>query len=138
MTMLATSRVKRSRLPLADRSMFSAMFAPLKSIASVPPSPSIDVAAVAGIPLERVVARAELREVVAAVAVDEVVAVAADDGVDALRAGDRVVAGAAVDPERGRLRLLRRAGDHVVAAEPVDEQLVGRGRRDGDESPAGR
>ena len=45
--------------------------------------------------------------------------------------------GAAVDPEPGRLRLLAGAGDHVVAAEPVDERLVGRRRRDGDESPAG-
>ena len=57
------------------------------------------VAAVARIPLEHVVARAEQGGVVALVAVDEVVAVAAEQGVVAVAAEDRVVAGAAVDGE---------------------------------------
>ena len=56
-----------------------------------------DVAAVARIPLERVVAGAEQGDVVALVAVDEVVAVAADQHVVAVAAEDRVVARAAVD-----------------------------------------
>ena len=55
------------------------------------------VAAVARVPLERVVAGAEQGHVVAAAAVDEVVAVAADQRVVALAADDRVVARAAVD-----------------------------------------
>src|SRR5262249_56049061 len=59
--------------------------------------PAVDaVAAVAGIPDERVVAVAELGGVVAAPADDEVTAVAADERVVALAAGDGVVAGAAV------------------------------------------
>ena len=56
-----------------------------------------DVAAVAGIPLERVVAGSEQRDVVALVAVDEVVAVAAEQDVGAVAAEERVVARAAVD-----------------------------------------
>ena len=40
MVMLATSRVKQTRPPLAEMSMFSAMLAPLKSIVSVPAWPS--------------------------------------------------------------------------------------------------
>ena len=56
-----------------------------------------DVAAVARIPLEDVVAGAEEGDVVALLAVDEVVAVAAEQQVDAVAAEDGVVAGAAVD-----------------------------------------
>ena len=90
--MLATSRVNRTRPPLAEMSMFSLMLAPLNSSVSVPGLAFDDVAAVAGIPDEGVVARAEQGDVVAAAAVDDVVAVAADDG---------VVAVAAVDGEAG-------------------------------------
>ena len=59
-----------------------------------------DVAAVARIPLEDVVAGAEERGVVALLAVDEVVAVAAEQLVGAVAAEDRVVARAAVDGDR--------------------------------------
>ena len=38
--MLATSRVKRTRLPLAEMSMFSSMLAPLNSSVSMPAWPS--------------------------------------------------------------------------------------------------
>ena len=58
-----------------------------------------DVAAVAGIPDEGVVAVAEIGEVVAAAAGDDVVAGAADQRVGALAAGDGVVAGTAIDGE---------------------------------------
>ena len=64
-----------------------------------------DVAAVARIPLEDVVAGAEESDVVALLAVDEVVAVPAEQQVDAVAAEDRVIAGAAVDrdlDQRGR------------------------------------
>ena len=97
--MLATSRVKRTRLPLAEMSMFSLTLAPLND-QRVGAVLALDgVAAVAGIPLEGVVAGAEEGGVVAAAAVDEVVAVAAEQRVGAVAAGDRVVAGAAVDGE---------------------------------------
>ena len=65
-----------------------------------------DVAAVAGVPLERVVAGAEEADVVALLAVDEVVAVAAEQHVGAVAAEERVVAGAAVDgdlDQRGQM-----------------------------------
>ena len=62
------------------------------------------VAAVAGVPDERVVAGAEKRHVVAAAAGDDVVAVAADQRVGAVAADDGVVAGAAVDRELDRPR----------------------------------
>ena len=78
------------------------------------------VAAVAGIPLEGVVAGAELGGVGADVAVDEVVAGAADEGLGAVGAGERVVAGAAVDGDvlEGGSRVLD--ADGVVAAAGVD------------------
>ena len=41
MTTLATSRVNRTRLPLAEMSIFSAMLAPLNTIVSAPAWPSI-------------------------------------------------------------------------------------------------
>ena len=76
--MLATSRVKRTRPPLAEMSMFSAMLAPLK-IERVDAVLALDhVAAVARVPVERVVAGAQQGDVVAAAADDEVVAVAAE------------------------------------------------------------
>ena len=74
-----------------------------------------DVAAVARVPLERVVARAEQRGVGAAVAVDEVVAAAADQRVRAVAAEQGVVAVAAVER------------DGLVGEEPaalVDPELV--------------
>ena len=74
------------------------------------------VAAVAGVPDERVVAGAQQRHVVAAAADDQVVAVAADQD---------VVAVAAVERQADRVRPSSAAGvDRVVAAEGVDRQAV--------------
>ena len=69
------------------------------------------VAAVARVPLERVVAGAEERGVVALVAVDEVVAVAAEQHVGAVAADDRVVAGAAVDGDADQRREVAGRGE---------------------------
>ena len=63
-----------------------------------------DVAAVARIPLEGVVAGAEEGDVVALLAVDEVVAVAAEQSVDAVAAENGVVAAAAVDRDLDQRR----------------------------------
>ena len=71
--------------------------------------PLDDVAAVAGIPDERVVAASEEGGVVAAVAVDRVVPGAADQRLVAGAARDPVVAGASVDRRR------RRVGEAAVA-----------------------
>ena len=76
--MLPTSRVKPTRLPLAEMSMFSLTLAPLNSMRVVAVLALDGVAAVAGVPDEGVVAGAEQGRVVAAAAVDDVVAVAAD------------------------------------------------------------
>ena len=65
MMMLPTSRVNRTRPPLAEMSKFSPTSAPLNSSVSMPSWPSTDVAAVARIPLEHVVAGAEQGRVVA-------------------------------------------------------------------------
>src|SRR4029078_9427962 len=61
----------------------------------------------------------------AAVAVDEVVARAAEQQVVAVAAEQRVVAAAAVDREVRRARDAVLAGDLVVAAEGLDERLLG-------------
>ena len=74
--MLAMSRVKRTRPPLAETSNFSLTLAPLKSMRSWPSWPSTMSLPSPGSHVEGVVAGAEERGVVAAVAVDEVVAVA--------------------------------------------------------------
>ena len=87
--MLATSRVNRTRLPLAEMSIFSLMLAPLKSIVSKSGLALDGVAAVAGVPDERVVAGAHQGHVVAVAAVDEVAPVAADDQVVPISAVDR-------------------------------------------------
>ena len=74
------------------------------------------VAAIARIPLEHVIARAEQRGVVALLAVDEVVAVAAEQEVRAIAAADGVVARAAVhgdgDQRREIARGVRRNRHH--------------------------
>ena len=114
--MFATSRNRRTRVPLADTSMFSAAFEPLKSIASVPRLALDRVAAVARIPDERVVARTTDRHVVAAVAVDRVVPVTAQQRVVTVTAAERVVAGAAVDGQRPEPRHAVARVDGVVTA----------------------
>ena len=81
-----------------------------------------DIAAIAGIPGEAVVARAQVRHVGALVAVGDVVAVAADQGLGAAAADEIVVAVAAVE------RVRAAADERVVAALAVDL----RGRRGGE------
>ena len=83
------------------------------------------IAAVAGIPDERIVVGAEQRHVVAAPAGDRIVAVAAQQMVGALAADDRIVAGSAVDRELEKSGGKSGRIDHVVAVEPVDGQIVG-------------
>ena len=116
MVTLPTSRVNRTRPPLAEMLMFSLMLAPLNS-ERVGAVLALDgVAAVAGVPDEGVVAGAEQGGVVAAAAGDEVVAVAADQRVVAVAAGDGVVAGAAVDGELDQGGEAVAGGEDVVAA----------------------
>ena len=83
-----------------------------------------DVAAVARVPDEGVVAVAEQGHVVAAAADHGVVAVAADQQVVALAAGDGVVAGAAVDGETDDARRQGGRVDRVVAVAGIDRQAV--------------
>ena len=101
MTMLATSRVNRRRSPLADRSIFSAMLAPLKSIVSFPELPSIVSLPSPGSHWNVSAPEPIERDVVAAVAVGEVAAGAADVLLVARAADQAVVAGAAVDAWSG-------------------------------------
>ena len=113
MVMVATSRVNRTRPPLAEMSIFSLMLAPLNNMRVGAGLALDDVAAVAGVPDEGVVAGAEQRGVVAAAAIDEIIALAADDD---------VVAVAAVERELDLAGLDRRGVDGVVAAEAVDRR----------------
>ena len=99
MVTLPTSRKNRTRLPLAERSMFSLTLEPLKMHRVVAALALDGVAAVAGVPDEGVVAGAHEGHVVAAAAVDEVVARAADED---------VVAVAAVQGQADRVRLADR------------------------------
>ena len=85
-----------------------------------------DVAAVARIPDERVVARAHESGVGSAVAVDRVVPVAADRLLDARAAGDPVAAAAAVEREGDRPGGESDGREAVDAAGAVDDELVGR------------
>ena len=71
MAMLAMLRLKRTRFPLAAKSMSSPMALPLKSSVSVPAWPSTVSLPSPGSRLKRVVAFAERRAVGALVAVHE-------------------------------------------------------------------
>ena len=126
MVMLATSRVKRTRAPLAEMLIFSLTLAPLKSIVSCPGLALDGVAAVAGVPDERVVAGAHQGHVVAPAADDDVVAVAADQDVVAVAAGDGVVARAAVHGQGDQPGQAVRGGERVVPAVHVHDQVLGR------------
>ena len=84
-----------------------------------------DVAAVPGIPDERVIAGTELRRVGAAASGDHIIAVAADQCVVAIAAGDRVVAGAAVQCEVDERGETIPCGDDIVAAIGIDDEVVG-------------
>src|SRR5262249_32067581 len=83
-----------------------------------------DVAAVARIPLEDVVAGAEVRRVVALVAVDEIVAIATKQVVGASATEDRVVAGPTVDRQLHHTRGQggRRYG--VITTLCTDHELI--------------
>src|SRR5262249_44334566 len=85
-----------------------------------------DVAAVAGVPDERVVAVAEQRGIVAGTAGHDVGAVAAHQIGGARRADDRVVAGTAVYRQGDLAGIERRGIDRVVAVVPLHNQLVER------------
>ena len=76
-----------------------------------------DVAAIARIPLKRIVSGAKEGDVTALIAVDEIVSVAADQEVIAGAAEDRVIAAAAIDRELDLPCGERRRVDGVVAAE---------------------
>ena len=91
-----------------------------------------DVAAVARVPLEDVVAGALEGRVVALLAVDEVVAVAADQQVDAVAAEDRVVAGAAVDGDLDERGEVAGGGEGVVAAVGVEDEILAGADVDGE------
>ena len=84
------------------------------------------VAAVAGIPLEYVVAGAEEGDVIALLAVDEIVAVAAEESVGAVTAENGVVAGAAVDRHADEGGQIARGAETVVAAVHVEDEVFGR------------
>ena len=85
-----------------------------------------DVTAVAGIPLEDVVACSEQPGVHALVSVDEVVARSAEETVGAVAAEDRVIAIAAVDGDGDEGREVTRRGERVVAAVGVEHELLRR------------
>ena len=98
--MFAGLRKNRSRSPFAERSTVSEAAAPLNTMVSRAVVALDRVAAVARVPDERVVARAEVRDVVAAVAVDRVVAGTTVEGLRTGTAGDGVVTRTSVDPRR--------------------------------------
>ena len=101
MVTLPTSRKSRTRLPLAETSIFSDGVGAVEEH-RVGAGLALDgVAAVAGVPDEGVVAGAHQGHVVAPAAVDDVVAVAADQHVVAVAADQRVVPRAAVHGDRG-------------------------------------
>ena len=102
------------------------------------------VAAVAGVPHERVVAAAHEGHVAASAAVDHIVAIAAQQDVVAVAAGDRVIAGAAVHGERDQRSQTIAGREGVVAAVHIDDQTLSRadveaegGRVDAVETDAG-
>ena len=121
--MLPTLRVKSSRPPLDDgRENLRARRAVEKEgVGAV--LAFDDIAAVAGVPYERVAAAAEKSRVVALIAVDGVIAVTAEQGVGAVAAVERVIADAAVERELHQSRQ-GAPGEGVVAAEAVDDKAV--------------
>ena len=122
------ARGRRWRRP----SKISAPALPLKSMRVVAGLAFDDVAAVAGVPLEDVVAGAEEGGVVALLAVDEVVAVAAEQQVDAVAAEQRVVARAAVDGDLDQRGEVAGGGERVVAAVGVEHEVLAGADVDGE------
>src|SRR5262249_46514566 len=84
-----------------------------------------DVAAVARVPDEQVVAGAEKGRVVAATADHSVVAVAAQQKIGALTSDDGVVAGAAVEGEHSIAGRQRRRGEGIIAVVTADDERIG-------------
>ena len=124
MVMLPTSRKRRRRVPLAERSMFSLTLAPLKTIVSKPAWPST-----MSLPSPGFQTNVSLPSPMRAMSlprppVIRVVAVAADEQVIALAAGDDVVAGAAVDGQAGDAGGQGGGVEGVVAAEQVDGRAI--------------
>src|SRR6185312_426726 len=78
------------------------------------------VAAVARVPDEGVVARAQQCQVVASIAVDRVAAVATEQLLGTRASGEIVIPGATVGRQGDRLRRESGRRDRVVAAESVD------------------
>src|SRR5262249_56629692 len=85
-----------------------------------------DVASVARVPFEGVVAIAHPRDVVALEPAERVVSVPAEQRVVALAAEKRVVTGASVDCESDRLSRKHRRRGVVIALQAVDDELVAR------------
>src|SRR5262249_49739568 len=83
------------------------------------------VAAVAGIPLERVVAGAENGDVVALVAIDETVAVAAEQMVGTVATENGVVAGAAIARRADKGGKIAGGAEGIVPAIHVDDEILG-------------
>ena len=120
---LPMSRVSDARLPLAEMLKVSLMFAPLNMKRVETVLAINDIAAVAGIPDERVVTVAESRGVAATAAGDHVVAVAAKKRVIAVAAGDRVIAGAAIDRELDEAGEAIAGGEDVIAAIHIENEI---------------
>ena len=122
--MLPRLRVNRTRSPLAEASKISLPPGAVKEHGVGAVLAFDGVAAVARVPLERVVAGAQERHVVALLAIDEVVAVAAEQQVDAVAAEERVVAGAAVHGDLDQRGQVAGGGERVVAAVGVEDQVL--------------
>ena len=115
--MLPTSRKNRTRLPLAEMSIFSVALEPLKSIVSKPACPSTVSLPSPGFQT-KVSSPAPMRATsLPRPPIDQVVALAADED---------VVAVAAVEGQGDRIRLETARVDGVVAREGVDRELVAR------------
>ena len=121
---LATSRKNRTRLPLAETSMFSLALEPLNSIVSVPSWPSTVSLPSPGFHTKVSLPAPRKATSLPRPPVDGVVAVAADQNVVALAADDLVVASPAVHRQPDHAGRQRGRVDCVVAAESVDDESV--------------
>ena len=122
--MLPTLRRKRTRPPFADASKFSDGGTAVEQHVVEAVLSLDDVAAIARVPLEDVLAGAEQADVVALLAVDEVVTVAAQQNVDAIAAEDGVLTGAAVDGDLDQRGQVARRRERVVAAIGVEHEVL--------------
>src|SRR5215472_15079718 len=88
-------------------------------------APAIDdIAAVAWIPDEDIIAGAEKRKVGALSARDDIITGAADQQVGALAADNGIVAGAAIDRELSQPSWERRSIDRIVPADAIDHDVI--------------